>query len=115
MNWVRDRTVADVHVLVTSQDMPAGGEAFTFAFLGQRTFAGRGDTLLYNTNATTTDDEERRGLTRTLALGLVPFVARTTTRAVAAHNDARRRGERAGGADSTGEGSRGGPGCSRST
>src|SRR5688572_22251488 len=78
VNWVRDRLVADVHVLVTSQDMPAGGEAYTFAFLGQRGFTGRGDTLLYSTNPTTTDDEERRGLTRTLALGLVPFVARTT-------------------------------------
>ena len=78
VNWVRDRTVADVHVLVTAQDLAAGGDAFTFAFLGQRGFTGRGDTLLYNTNPTTTDDEERRGLTRTLALGLVSFVARTT-------------------------------------
>jgi hypothetical protein len=77
VNWVRDRTVADVHVLVTSQDIPAGGDAFTLAFLGLRGFAGRGDTLAYSTNATTTDDEERRGLTQTLALGLVPFVART--------------------------------------
>ena len=77
VNWVRDRTVADVHVLVTSQDLAGGGDAFTFAFLGQRTFEGRGDTLAYNTNANTTDDEERRGLTRTLALGLVSFVART--------------------------------------
>src|SRR5262245_27995442 len=77
VNWVRDRTVADVHVLVTSQDIAAGGDAFTFAFLGQRAFAGRGDTLTWSSNATTTDDEERRGITRTLALGLVPFVART--------------------------------------
>jgi len=78
VNWVRDRTVADVHVLVTEQDMAAGGEAFTLAFIGQRSFTGRGDTLLFMTNPTTTDDEERRGLTRTLALGLVPYVARTT-------------------------------------
>ena len=78
VNWVRDRTVADVHVLVTSQDVAAGGDAFTFAFIGQRIFAGRGDTLTYATNATTTNEEERRGLTRTLALGLVPFVARTS-------------------------------------
>jgi hypothetical protein len=78
VNWVRDRTVADVHILVTEQDMAAGGDAFTLAFIGQRTFAGRSDTLTFNTNPTTTDDEERRGLTRTLALGLVPFVARTS-------------------------------------
>jgi hypothetical protein len=78
VNWVRDRTVADVHVLVTSQDAGAGGEAFTLAFLGLRSQSGLGDTLTFTTNPTTTDDEERRGLTRTLALGLVRFVARTS-------------------------------------
>jgi len=76
VNWVRDRTAADVHVLVTSQDAGGGGDQFTFAFIGQRQFAGRSDTLRYTTNATTTNDEERQGLTRTLALGLVPFLAR---------------------------------------
>src|SRR5687767_3317033 len=77
VNWVRDRTVADIHVLVTSQDAGGGGDQYTIAFIGQRTFAARGDTLTFTTNATTTDDEERQGLTRTLALGLVQFVART--------------------------------------
>lgn len=77
VNWVRDRTVADVHVLVTSQDAGGGGDAFTLAFIGLRAFAGRGDTLTFTTSANTTSDEERRGVTRTIALGLVPFVART--------------------------------------
>jgi hypothetical protein len=77
VNWVRDRTAADVHLLITEQDAGGGGDAFTLAFIGQRAFAGRGDTLTYTTNATTTSDEERQGLTRTLALGLVQFVART--------------------------------------
>jgi hypothetical protein len=77
VNWVRDRTVADVHVLVTSQDAGGGGEQYTLAFIGQRGYAGRGDTLTFTSNATTTNDEERQGLTRTIALGLVPFVART--------------------------------------
>ena len=58
------------------QDAGGGGEAFTLAFIGQRTYAGRGDTLTFVTNATMTNDEERQGLTRTLALGLVQFVAR---------------------------------------
>ena len=40
-------------------------------------FAGRGDTLTYTTNATTTSDEERRGVMRMIAIGLMPFVART--------------------------------------
>ncbi len=78
VNWVRDREVADVHVLVTSQRAGAGGEQFTAAFLGERSFAGRGDTLTFTTNPTTTSDESRRGVTRMLALGLVRFVARTS-------------------------------------
>src|SRR5512133_2184161 len=77
VNWVRDREVADIHVLLTSQRAGAGGEQFTAAFLGVRQFAGRGDTLTFTTNPTTTGDEMRRGVTRMLALGLVRFVART--------------------------------------
>ncbi|MHB8839354.1 MAG: hypothetical protein ACYC7F_10420 [Gemmatimonadaceae bacterium] len=77
VDWVRDREVADVHVLLTSQRAGAGGEQFTAAFLGVRRFAGRGDTLTFTTNPTATSDELRRGVTRMLALGLVQFVART--------------------------------------
>lgn len=77
VNWVRDRTASDVHLLITSQDAGGGGDAYTLAFIGQRSYTGRGDTLTYVTNASTTNDEERQGLTRTIALGLVPFVART--------------------------------------
>ena len=77
VNWVRDRSVADVHVLVTSQEAGAGGSAITLAFLGERGMAGRGDTLVFTTNTTTSPDERRRGLTQRLALGLMQFVART--------------------------------------
>jgi hypothetical protein len=77
VNWVRDRTVADVHVLITSQSAGAGGTQYSLAFIGLRQFAGRGDTLTFTSIPTATSDERRRGLTRTLALGLVPFVART--------------------------------------
>jgi len=76
VNWVRERTVADVHVLVTSQDAGAGGDAYTLAFIGQRGYAGRGDTLTYTSNPTTTSDEVRLGVTRVLAIGLAPYVAR---------------------------------------
>ena len=77
VNWVRDRTVADVHVLVTSQEAGAGGDQFTITLLGARALAGRGDTLTFTTNPTTTSDERRRGVLQAIALGLVGFVART--------------------------------------
>ena len=77
VNWVRDRTVADVHLLITSQSAGAGGEAITFAFIGQRLQAGRGDTLVFTELPTATSEERRRGLTRTISIGLVQFAART--------------------------------------
>lgn len=77
VNWVRDRTVADVHLLITSQSAGAGGDAITLAFIGQRLQLGRGDTLMFTELPTDTQEERRRGLTRTIALGLVQFVART--------------------------------------
>ena len=77
VDWIRDRTVVDVHLLITSQDAGAGGDEFTVAFLGQRSMAGRGDTLRFTTNPTTTNDEQRRQLVRTIAAGLAPFVARS--------------------------------------
>jgi hypothetical protein len=78
VNWVRDREVADVHVLITSEGAGANAERMTFAFMGLRAFAGRGDTLAFTTNPTTTDDERRKGMLQTVSVGLVPFAARTT-------------------------------------
>jgi len=77
VNWVRDRTVADVHLLVTTQPTGGSGTEFTLAFLGQRRFANLADTLRYVAAATNTADDTRRGLRRTIALGLVRYVART--------------------------------------
>jgi hypothetical protein len=77
VNWVRDRTVADVHLLITSQQAGAGGQEYTVALLGERAFAGRGDTLTVTTEPTATSDEQRRAVTQMIALGLVQFVVRT--------------------------------------
>lgn len=75
--FVRDRTDADVHLLITTLDTGAGGEEFTINFVGLRSFGGRNDTLRFVSHSTDTFDEERRGLTRMIQLGLGPFVART--------------------------------------
>ena len=64
MNWVRDRQVADVHVLVTEQETGAGGDEYTFTFIGLQRFTGMTDTLRYASSPVATDDEERRGVAR---------------------------------------------------
>lgn len=78
VDWVRDRTEADVHILITRQQAGARASEYTISFLGARQFAGRGDTLTYTTNPTTTSDEQRRGILRVIALGLAPFAAHTS-------------------------------------
>src|SRR5215510_5089620 len=78
VSWVRDRTVADVHVLVTRQQTGAGGSQFNIAFLGLGRFAGMGDTLSYTTGPTAVDDEMREGIAQVLRVGLLRFVARAS-------------------------------------
>ncbi|HEU4828679.1 MAG TPA: hypothetical protein VFT04_05750, partial [Gemmatimonadales bacterium] len=74
---VRDRTDADVHILVTEQDAGGGGEAFTAVFIGRGDFAARRDTLRYFAPLDATDDAEREGIARMIGLGLVPFAMRS--------------------------------------
>ena len=77
VDWVRDRTAADVHLLVTTQTTGGSGTEYTLAFLGQQRFTGLADTLRHVAPATNSSDDTRRGLARTMALGLARFVART--------------------------------------
>src|SRR5262249_54511668 len=77
VNWVRDRTGVDVHVLVTSEGTGGGGEQLTVAFLGLRQYAGAGDTARFARGSSATPDETRRALVRVIKVGLVPFLSRT--------------------------------------
>ncbi len=77
VNFMRDRTDSQVHILVSTQRTGAGGREFTLAFMGQGAMEGRGDTLRYASKPTDTDDDVRRGLARTLKFGLLRFVAGT--------------------------------------
>ena len=77
VDYVRDRTDAELHVLVTSQDTGGGGEAWDLFFLGLGERAGPTDTLRFVSAQGDTDEEVREGLTRTFKRGLVPHVGRT--------------------------------------
>ncbi|MBC7671470.1 MAG: hypothetical protein H7247_03530 [Polaromonas sp.] len=77
VDHVRDRTAADVHVLITNQSTGGGGRTYTLAFYGQRKFAGISDTLTAELAQGATEDEQRKALSRTIKLGLARYVART--------------------------------------
>lgn len=76
--YVRDRTAADVHVLVTTQGTGGGGTRYTLQFIGLERFKGIDNTLAYTAPQTSTPDERRRGLASILKLGLVRYVADTS-------------------------------------
>lgn len=77
VNYVRDRTEADVHVLISQQGTGGGGNEYTMSFIGLGTYEDLKNELRYFSNKVDTQDEVRKGIVRTLKLGLTPFVART--------------------------------------
>lgn len=92
VDHVRERTAADVHVLITSQPTGGGGRVYSLAFYGQHQFAAVNDTLSVTTAQGATEDEQRQALSRTIKLGLARYLARTraasrTSLAVAAPSD----------------------------
>jgi hypothetical protein len=76
VDYVRDRQVADVQVLVTAQGS-GGGRAYTLEFIGRGRFEEIDNTLAFNVPQTATESEERRQLARVLKGGLVRYVSQT--------------------------------------
>ncbi len=77
VDYVRDRNDASLHVLVTTQATGGGGTDYTLNFIGLKELAGASDTLHFISPNAATSDDRRKGIARTLALGLVRFVANT--------------------------------------
>ncbi len=75
---VRDRTAADLYVLVTSESTGGGGSLYTLFFEGQGTFAGRLDTLTANVAESSSHDERRSVLARRVALGFAGLAAKSS-------------------------------------
>lgn len=75
LNFVRDRTLARVHLLATSRSTGSGGTELTVAFLGQSPAAARADTIVEFLPQGATFDEQRRLLSRVIGQGMMRFVA----------------------------------------
>ncbi|GAC1485340.1 MAG: hypothetical protein NVS1B5_06740 [Gemmatimonadaceae bacterium] len=75
VDYVRDRQDAEIHILVTDQPTGGGGREYSLHFLGQREVANIVDTLKYVSPPSASPDDLRRGLARTVRLGLVRYYA----------------------------------------
>lgn len=80
MDHVRDREVADVHVLVTREGTGSGGEARIIDIIGLRIFDGLDFSTVFNAPANATESEERNGFLQTLEAALVPYLMQTPMR-----------------------------------
>lgn len=74
VNYVRDRTDAEVHVIATSLLTASGGAEVTLAFLGQGVFAGINDEVKYRIPQGASPDEQRHELSRVLKIGLSRYL-----------------------------------------
>jgi hypothetical protein len=74
VNFVRDRKVADVHVLFSRNKTGGGGRQYTLKFIGLGKFNGINDTLTYVEDVSDTDESSRIKMVKTLKLGLIKFI-----------------------------------------
>ena len=77
LNFVRDRTLAMVHILATSQSTGAGGSELTVAFIGIGQLSSKQDTVVAYSLQSDTFDERRQAIKRVISHGMLRFVANT--------------------------------------
>ena len=75
VDHVRDRQVADVHILITGQTTGSGGTEATLTFFGRGPFNGVNDVLTYPSPPNAASDVVRAGLVKALKLGLTRYVS----------------------------------------
>ncbi len=74
LNFVRDRTLAAVHILATSQSTASGGTELTVAFIGLGALSAKVDTVVQFAPQSDTFDERRQQLKRVISQGMLRFV-----------------------------------------
>jgi uncharacterized membrane protein YgcG len=75
VNWVRDRTLSQVHLIITSSQTGGGGSIYDVDFIGQEDLAGDNDSLRVTTLSTNTEDEILSALSRVIGAGLARYSA----------------------------------------
>lgn len=77
INFVRDRRLANVYVLVRTINTGSGGIEFTLEFIGQNEFKELNDTLQYVAPANQANAITREALRDKIKIGVLPYVIKT--------------------------------------
>jgi hypothetical protein len=80
VNYVRDREMAEVHIMMTRYVSGSAGENYVISFIGRNRFEGINNVITYWAPGTNTVYETRRGLVDMITIGLVPYIAGTRLR-----------------------------------
>ena len=78
VDYVRDRTEADVHVLITREQAGGNGREYTLTLTGLGAFRATTHEVRHLSPADDTQLGRRTGLVDALTLGLVPFLTQTS-------------------------------------
>lgn len=78
ITFVRDRTDADVHLLLKSNWNTQGTQITTLFVIGKRAFESKNDTINYSAPPSFTDDEKRKQLVKSIKIALLPYISKTT-------------------------------------
>jgi hypothetical protein len=77
IDYVREPAVADLHVLVTTEETGGGGQSWNLKFIGLARLQGHDHLLAFTTPQTATSDERRREFAKYFKIGLVTYAADT--------------------------------------
>ena len=75
VNWVRDRTDSDIHLIMTSERTGSGGFQFRLDFIGREALVGMEDQLLYGSLSTDVEQEELDGLSTAIGVGIARYAS----------------------------------------
>lgn len=76
-DFVRDRYVADVEIMVNGLPTGSGGFEYTLTFIGHNSYASIGDTIQFATQLADTQDIIRKAIVRHIKQGLVRYILDT--------------------------------------
>jgi hypothetical protein len=77
VNFVRDRSLADIYSLLTMNTIGSGGSEFKLFFIGQNKFKGNDDTLTFQTEPNASEAEIREALLEMVKKGLLKYLVHT--------------------------------------
>ena len=75
VEYVRDRELADVHIIISDHPVGSSGSSYSISFIGYDGFKDKNFELKYWAPASNTTYDTRKGYTEKIKMGLAPFMA----------------------------------------